>query len=815
MIVGVWVLGNGLSKAMSEGGTTFLGGDLAVNVANVALTDAEVDGLRGLGEVSSVTELRTSARIGDARAAVELKGVDAAYPLYGMVRLQSGRSLEQALAPTDGALKAIVEPAFLTRMGAKVGDTLQLGEARFEIADVLLLEPDRLSAGRFMVGPRILIGQSDMAAAEVIQLGSLVEYRYRLRTPAGADAGAAVDAAEEMQPERGWELETPTDAGDRVRRTVQRTTTFLGMAGIVALVIGLAGTWAAAKAWIGRRARTIALYQLSGASPGIVIALHAVILAVASAIGVVIGALLAAAVVLPVTQLIAAELHLTLTASALLGPFGTAVAILVLGIVGTSVIVLSAIGSIRPGAAMRDSEVSLGGHRGQAAVGALVVLAALTAATLSLPIPEIAMASVIGLGAAAGGLAIVALALARAGASIRVRGFLSLVVQKGLGNGATVAARAVAIGIGIAGITALVSAQHSLETALRSELPDRVPDLVLIDVQPDQVERLRARVESDPGLGGLQANPFMRFTLTAVNGVPAAEALVRDDKAWVIEGDRSFSWTAEPTGAELLAGDWWPADYSGPALVSPEEDLAEAFDLKPGDTLTYSVLGRTFTSEVANIRMEYHRTFRPEFLLVGSPSPFRDAPHSWIMSLQGMDAADASTLRDGNNDGAADKLIQELGRDYPNVTAIDVRPLAAQFLGVIDGAIGASLLVALLLIVAGAMSIASVTATEVDARRRDAIVFSLVGASRREVAVVRLIEASAIGLVAAIVGGLAGLLGGYFAATDALRIDWVPGAMAVVLPIVLGVLAALPAALVGGLFALPRGRGQMLRHLSG
>ncbi|MEQ9199895.1 MAG: hypothetical protein RLN80_07895, partial [Rhodospirillales bacterium] len=121
------------------------------------------------------------------------------------------------------------------------------------------------------------------------------------------------------------------------------------------------------------------------------------------------------------------------------------------------------------------------------------------------------------------------------------RGFIGVVVRQGLLNTNAVAMRAVSIGIGIAGITAIVAAQNSLEQGMRAELPDRIPDLVLIDVQPDQVEGLKARIAENPVLGDLQANPFMRMTLTAVNGVPAEEALLREDKSWVIEGDRSFS----------------------------------------------------------------------------------------------------------------------------------------------------------------------------------------------------------------------------------------------------------------------------------
>lgn len=802
MIVGVWILGNGLSKSLSEGGTTFLGGDVAIGVVNVVLPDDLVAKISTLGEMSMVSELRSSAVVNDQRVTVEIKGVDQAYPLYGVVNLQSGRTLAQALAPSGTTAAVVVEPEFMRRIQGAVGDTLRLGNQDFVISDALLLEPDRLSAGRFMVGPRLLVNQEDLNQAGLIQKGSIVNFRYRIKTPPGQALQTTLDQIKNLQANRGWEIETPEDAGDRVRRTVERTTTFLGMAGIVALAIGLAGSWAAAKAWIAGRARTIALYRLSGGSPGIVSALHGIIIGFASLTGIIGGLLLAVVCVLPVKKIIANQLHLAWDLVSVLTPLASAWWILLIGVAGTSVLVLATIRNIRPGTAMRDGEIKLSTDNLSTAVGLTLILAAMTGATLSLPNPFIASMSVVGVGVTAALLALAASGLARFGASLTPTGFRSMVVQKGLTDTANVAFRAVAIGIGIAGITAITSAQNSLETALRSELPDRIPDLVLIDVQPDQVAGIKKRIDDHPALGGLQADPFMRATVTAVNGVPAADALIRADKSWVIEGDRSFSWSAEPTGAELLAGSWWPSDYNGPPLISPEEDLYEAFDLKPGDTITYSVLGRLFTSEVANIRKEYHRTFRPEYLIVASPQPFKDAPQSWIMSLK------------GDTNEAVDTLIRDLATDHGNVTSIDIRRLAAQVLQTIEGAIGASLSVALTLVIAGGLTIASVTMAEVGARRREALVFSLIGASRPEVAMARLVEASAIGLIAAIVGGAAGFVGGFFAAEEALHISWSPGFAALLLPVLLGLLAAGPAVMVGGLGTLPRGRGQMARLLS-
>lgn len=802
MMGAVWILGDGLSKTLTRGGTMFLGGDVAVTATNVPLEDTVWNQLRVLGPHSEVAELRTSARLGDSRVAVEVKGVDSAYPLYGDVGLASGRVLGQALSANgEEHPPAIVEAALLARTGGKVGDLLDLGSGTFVITDILLLEPDRLSAGRFMVGPRVIVGLDNLRSSGLIQRGSLVEFRYRLRDTQG-DSNRLTDAVRALQPDSGWELETPADAGDRVLRTVNRTTTFLGMAGIAAFAIGLSGAWAAAKSWIARRARTIALYRLSGATPGLVVSLHALIMALASIAGLGLGLGASTIVAVPLLDIITARLHVPWAAADVLVQLATVAAILAVGLVGTGLLALSGAARISPGAAMRNGIASLRTDPRHAAVGAGFLVAALAGGALSLPIPALAGLATAGLAVATGLLALAAGIMARLVARRAPRGFVGTVVCQSLGNAGNVATRTVAIGVGIVGITAIVAAQSSLDRALTMELPERVPDLVLLDVQPDQVQGIRDRIDSDSGLGGLQANPFMRMTITAINGVPAPEALVREDKSWVIEGDRSFSWTATPTGAELLAGSWWDAAYDGPPVVSPEEDLMEAFNLKVGDEITYGVLGRSFTSEVVNIRKEYHRTFRPEYLMLASPRPFRDAPQTWIMSLQ------------GETDEDVNGLIRELATAYPNVTSIDIRLIAAQVGSVVGSATLASLLIAVLLIIAGAFSLAALVAADVDSRRQEALVYALVGASRREIALARLTEAAVIGAIAAAIGGLTGAAGGYFSVTEALHIAWSPGIGIILLPIALGIAASIAAGIAGGLGAAPRGRGEMVRQLT-
>ena len=217
--------------------------------------------------------------------------------------------------------------------------------------------------------------------------------------------------------------------------------------------------------------------------------------------------------------------------------------------------------------------------------------------------------------------------------------------------------------------------------------------------------------------------------------------------------------------------------------------------------MTLSVMGREVEGQVANVREEKDRDFGINFLLVASPDPLRHAPHSWVGTLQG-------------EDGALDSFMRDLGASAPNVTIIDVRQIVREVSAAVEGAMLGILAVAGILLAAGAISLSAVVAADTDARAREALVFSLVGASRQEIAIARLMEIASVGILAAALGGTAGLIGGWWLTNEAMHIAWKPGLLPFALPLALGILAAAVAGVFAGLGSVPRGRGEIARRLS-
>ena len=144
------------------------------------------------------------------RQLVELKVVDAAWPLVGEAAVESqpppptpsregrgsiapelplplregvgggGRPGSIAAALSDHGLLA--EPVVLDRLNLHPGDTVRLGNASFTVRGALISEPDRVAAP-LILGPRVLIAADALASTGLIAPGSMVQYAVRATLP--------------------------------------------------------------------------------------------------------------------------------------------------------------------------------------------------------------------------------------------------------------------------------------------------------------------------------------------------------------------------------------------------------------------------------------------------------------------------------------------------------------------------------------------------------------------------------------------------------------------------------------------------------
>ncbi len=293
IIAAVGILNRGVQAAIERDARVLLGGDLELEQANAPVPAADLERIVPAGgQLSGQVRLSTLAAAPDGRTvSINLKAVDSAYPLVGAVVLDPPLPLGEALADGGG----VAEPALLARLGLGVGDRVRVGETEIEIRSVLQREPDRIG-GLYSLGPRLLVHQATLDAAQVLLPGALARYEYKIVLPPETDAAAFAADLERAWPDAGWRARSPRDVQPQVTRVTDRLATFLTLAGLTALLSGGLGIALTIETHLARRTATIATLKSLGASGGQVFTIYlaqVMLLALAGvALGLALGLLL-------------------------------------------------------------------------------------------------------------------------------------------------------------------------------------------------------------------------------------------------------------------------------------------------------------------------------------------------------------------------------------------------------------------------------------------------------------------------------------------------------------------------------------------
>ena len=267
-LVGVGSFATSLDRTLALEGRALMGGDLEVRATRPLdpASEARIAALaQGQARVTRTRELVGMARHPDrgTTVLVEIKAVDDRYPLYGRLEHAPAGALGDLLG-ADGAL---VQDVLLARLGLRVGDGLVVGSARFTVTGVVQREPDR-SAGIFTLGPRVLLSQAGLDRTGLVGYGSRVRHRALVRLPEGADPGDARAALTRALTDPTVRVATFAEAQPGLRRFFVQLNTYLGLVGLVSLLVGGIGVAASVGTFIRRKLLTVATLKSLGAASG-------------------------------------------------------------------------------------------------------------------------------------------------------------------------------------------------------------------------------------------------------------------------------------------------------------------------------------------------------------------------------------------------------------------------------------------------------------------------------------------------------------------------------------------------------------------
>ena len=764
-IAGIGSLAASVAAGIKADARDLLGGDAEARLAYRPADAAQRGFLAQSGSVSDIATMRAMARTqeGDRRSLIELKAVDAAYPLFGAVVLSPAQSLAGALGRRDGSFGAAVDPAILPRLGLTIGDSIKIGDAVLQLRATIEREPDA-AAGGLIFGPRVLISSEVLPETGLIRPGALINYHYRLRLLPGVEPAAWAKTARAAFPEAGWQIRSFGDASPSLERLIDRVALFLSLVGLTALLVGGVGIGNAVGGYIKGKTATIATLKCLGASTRLVFAAYLVEIMALALLGIVVALLLGTLAPVMAAPLLASVLPISVRFGVYPAPLALAALFGLLTTLVFSLWPLAGIGRVPAGALFRDTVDRARRRLPAAALGATLFLVLGLGALAVFSAQDRTVAVWFVLGAIA---AFTVFWTAGAGIVLIAKGIgrprhptLRLALANLHRPGAPTAQIVLSLGIGLTVLVAVALVEGNLAREVDTRLPAEAPAFYFIDIQPDQLAGFAEIVRATPDARFDQV-PMMRGRITRLNGVPVEEAAVAPEAQWALRSDRGLTYAATlPRGSRLAAGAWWPPDYQGPPRVSFDAALAQGMGLKVGDTLTVNLLGREFTAVIANLRSIDWERLGINFAIVFAPGTLEQAPQTHLAAVYLPQAEE-------------ENLARAVTERFPNVSAIHVREALAAVDRIIAMIGDAVRLTALVTLAAGTLVLGGAVAAGHHRRVYDAVVLKVLGATRGAITRAFLIEHAVLGALSALVAGTLGTVAAYFLVTRLMKTEWV------------------------------------------
>jgi len=793
-----------LKGGLNRDARQLLGGD-AVVASDTATPAAFAERARALGlqSVSTLgfpTMARATEAKGGAAKLVALKAVPPGYPLRGNLSVARAPDAPAATTrdiPARG--EAWVDRSLLESLSLAPGDTLLLGEAELKIARVVVLEPDR-GTGFSTFSPRVMINDADLPATGLVQPASRLNYRFAV---AGNDRQVREfsdwAAAEARKPEvRGVRVESLEGGRPEMRQTLERAEKFLNLVALLSALLSAVAVALAARGFAARHLDDCAMLRVLGQSQRTIAWSYAFEFALvglaASALGVLAGYAVHFVFVLLLAGLVEAALP-----APTLWPvgFGLGMGLTLLFAFGLPpVMQLSQVPPLR--VIRRD----VGGLKPASAavlgIGVAGFAALLLAASSDLKLGAIAV------GGFAGAVLLFALLSWCAVKLLRMSvneatapRWLVLATRQVSARPAYTVVQVSALAVGLLALVLLVLLRTDLIASWRKATPPDAPNRFVINVMPEQNEAFQQALRS----GGVQRYdwyPMIRGRLVTVNGRAVGPDDYTEDRAKRLV-DREFNLSStpqQPAHNEVVAGRWTPEEAGA---ISVEEGIATTLGLKLGDTLVFDIGGLQTTAKVTSLRKVDWGSMRANFFVIYPVSRLADVPVTYMSAFKAPDKP-----------GFDNQLV----RDFPNITSVDMTSTINQVQSVLDKVVRAVEFLFGFTLAAGVVVLfAAVTATR-EERAREFAIMRAVGARGSLLRQVQRAELAGVGLLAGFLASVVASVVGWGLARFAFDFEWTASPLVPIFGALAGALLALAAGWWGLREVLQRPVVETLRRAS-
>ena len=756
-LVAIYSLGNNLNDAINNQAAALLGADVKIT-SNQPLTPTMQHLVDSLHQHSNYSEEKNFASMvlfkknGGTRL-VQVRALQGNFPYYGALETEpivagmAFRTQQQAL----------VDATLMLQFGAQVGDSIQIGNVPFQIAGKLLNAPGQTGFSA-AIAPIVYIPLQYVQQTGLLQKGSRVGYQFyfHLNTTNGIDKWAT--SLRPILEANDCTIETIETQKESTGRTFADLTSFLSLVGFIALLLGCTGVAGAVHVYVKEKVDAIAVLRCLGVKASQAFAVFLIQIMGIGLVGAMFGAVLGIGIqqLLPFVFSDFLPVHISTSISWVAVGQGICIGLIIA--ILFALLPLLSIRNISPLRAIRAAYETTPRAIYFSAWWVYVLIALFVYGFAYLQIQEGKQALQFTIGIAIALLVLTAIARLLMWMIKRFfpssRGYI---VRQALANlyrpNNQTSLLMVSIGLGTSFISILFFMQDVLMQRLNLSAAANQPNIVLFDIQSSQKHGVDSIAHAyHLPVGNLV--PIVNMRLAAWNNIQATAALTdtaRKLPRGLFRREYRVTYRDSLTASEKIVAGIWRGEYNGKGLpyISMETNYAKRNQVRIGDTLTFNVQGANMYAIVGSLRQVNWGGMQTNFLVVFPKGVLEAAPQFWVL------------LTKVPNQQVSARFQQSVVQQFPNVSIIDLA-LVLQILNDIISKIGFVIrFMAGLSICTGiVVFIASVYMSKYQ-RIRETVLLRTLGASRKQIFAITVLEYLFLGLLAAITGILLGLTAGW------------------------------------------------------
>lgn len=678
---------------------------------------------------SQVTVFNSMAHTESQFVMVNVKAVDAHFPLRGQLQLQPQ---QQAIQSGEVWLS----PRVMDLLQVKLGDQIQIADGTFKVSAKIQHDSNQ-ELGFSGFSPTVMIAQQDIARTNAIQVGSRIDYRLlmagdtkniqQFQTQFKQQQAKQQSTAVNTEDANGLKLRNATEGNTRLMRPIENLDTFLQLANILTILLCGIAIALTSQRYVQQNQDYIALLRCMGASKAQILKVYASLLLVILSISILIGVLLGMALGYGLLQLmlqLIPNLQLQFSAWAMLkGPLPIAIL--------TSAVVLT--GFILPNLWQLMYTPPIRVIR-QQTQSMQVLLWTLLSGTLSLFIFSLILTEnllltslVIG-----GIIALSVLLYILVWLVLKALKRLKMAVSAYVKVPYQTAFQITALALGLSLITVLAVLRTDLLERWQQQLPQGTPNQFVYGLPPFDLPQFKQQLQAH-GWNSTPLYPNIRGRLVAKNEQPFSEQLVKENNSLRRELNLTQS-SSLPTDNKIVQGQ---AKFTHVGEVSVEAKTAAELGIQVGDRLSFSLPEGMLHAKVVNLREVEWESFSPNFFFIFSPQTLDENAGSYLGSFY-VPEQDKP------------KLIQ-LIQQFSNTVFIDVGLILDEIKRLMNVLIQVVTILASLVSLAGILVLIACLNLLMDERKREVALLRSFGSSKRMLKNMLTLEIGFMGLLAGIV----------------------------------------------------------------